>query len=64
MEVVRRALGAVYRKPSPDFDTINALYHPDHELVSLTGRRLDGRVLKGIRGYRDWMAEIADAWES
>jgi len=35
VEIVRRAYEAVIRKPKPDFATINDLYHPDHELISL-----------------------------
>ena len=32
--IVRRALEAAFRRPKPDFATINDLFHPDHEFTS------------------------------
>jgi ketosteroid isomerase-like protein len=63
VELVRRAGEAAMRKPKPDFDTVNELYHPDHEFVSrITG--VEGQSFRGARGFRDWLAHQADAWES
>jgi hypothetical protein len=31
VEIVRRGIEAVNRKPKPDWATINEAYHPDHE---------------------------------
>jgi ketosteroid isomerase-like protein len=61
-EIVRRGIEAVLRTPKPDFDTINALYHPDHELVSLA-ERFEGGVAEGVRGYRGWLADIDETWD-
>ena len=63
VEIVRRASEAVCRKPTPDFDTVNALYHPDHEFVSLI-QRIEGGVAVGSGGYRDWIAENDESWTS
>jgi ketosteroid isomerase-like protein len=62
VEIVRRATEAAVRRPKPDVETMNALYHPDHEFVSLL-ERLEGGVAEGARGYRDWLAENDEAWE-
>ena len=61
VEIVRRAFEAVRRKPTPDFDTINVLYHSDHEFVSLI-QRIEGGVAMGSQGYRDWIAENDESW--
>jgi hypothetical protein len=37
VEIVRRATEAALRRP-PDWNTVNALYHPRHELISLISR--------------------------
>src|ERR687897_808797 len=34
VEIARRACEAAWRRPKPDFDTLNALAHPDHEMFS------------------------------
>ncbi len=36
VEIVRRGFEAVARKPKPDFETMNLLFHREHEYVSLT----------------------------
>jgi hypothetical protein len=56
VEIVRRAIEAVIQTPieaaiqtpTPDFATINALFHPDHELVSLF--TLHGPAVMTVRG--------------
>ena len=62
VETVRRAFQAAFRKPKPDFDTMNALYRSDHQFVSLI-QRIEGGVAEGGRGYRDWLAENDASWE-
>ncbi len=62
VEIVRRAMEAVLRQPKPDWKIIGALYHPDHELVSMVDQ-LEGGVAEGGRGYRDWRASIDETWE-
>ena len=59
---MRRAVEATCHKPKPDFDTINALYHPDHQLVSLI-QRVEGGIAEGAQGYRAFLAENEEAWE-
>jgi len=62
-DLVRRAGEAAMRKPQPDFDTVNELYHPDHEFVSRI-TAVEGQSYRGAPGFRDWLAHQADAWES
>jgi ketosteroid isomerase-like protein len=63
VEIVRRAYTAATRRPKPDFATVNALYHPDHEFVSLTSQ-VEGRSFVGVRGFRDVLNSLGDTWES
>jgi len=65
VELVRRAFEAAIKRPKPDFATMNALFHPDHEYVSRL-ESLEGGVRRGASGYRDWLlnAEEAFDWES
>jgi ketosteroid isomerase-like protein len=65
VEIVRRGIEAVIRRPKPDFATINDVYHPDHELISRVNA-LEGGSHRGARGYRDWLLGAEDAlpWES
>lgn len=63
VEIVRRAFEAANRKPKPDFATVNALFHPDHELVSLVRFRT-GDSLRGAQGFREWLSDIGEAYES
>jgi hypothetical protein len=35
VEIARRACEAAWRRPQPDFDTLNALAHPDHEMFTV-----------------------------
>jgi ketosteroid isomerase-like protein len=70
VEVVRRAIEAAARRP-PDWDTVNSLFDPKHELLELTdfvdveGARVGAA---GFRGWRammdqtgDWRVEVEDA---
>jgi len=63
MEIVRRAIEALLRRPKPDFATVNDLYHPDHEFISLVSA-LEGGSHRGARGYRDLMQSIEETIQS
>jgi len=39
---------------------MNELFHPDHELISLTGA-LGGRSHRGASGYREWQEDLDEA---
>lgn len=60
--IVRRAYEAAARRP-PDFATVNALYHHDHELISIAAR-VEGRAYVGARGFREWLVSVEDTWAS
>lgn len=51
--IVRRAFEAVVRKAKPDFATVNAIFDPDHELVSVISA-VEGRSYGGAHGFREW----------
>lgn len=40
LDLVVRAIQAAIKKPKPDFETVDALYDPDHVLVSLAANTL------------------------
>jgi ketosteroid isomerase-like protein len=65
VEIVRAAIEAVLRRPNPDWETINALYHPDHEFLPRDVELEGGGSRRGARGYRDWRTSAAEAieWE-
>ena len=53
-ELARRAFGAANRQPKPDYEVVNALYHPDHEFVAqLTD--VEGTTFRGAQGFREWL---------
>src|SRR4051812_41651130 len=59
VELVIRALRAVTRRPKPDFETVNVLYHPEHVLVSLGAAVLGEGERIGARGFKSWSEEQA-----
>ena len=61
-EIARRAYEAGTRRPRPDFETVNALYHPDHELVTPLSR-LEGTSYRGAEGFREWLGSRPEDWE-
>ena len=65
LDLVVRAMQAASKRPEPDFETVNALYHPDHVLVSLVANTLGEGEAKGAAGYKAWLQQIGDAvsWE-
>jgi ketosteroid isomerase-like protein len=73
VEIVRKVITAFWRRPAPDWETLNKLVHPDHELHSLVeameGGHAPGR--EGGRDFRermdetgDWSVEIEDVREA
>jgi ketosteroid isomerase-like protein len=60
VEVVRRALAASTAQP-PDFETINALYGPEHVLTSDWG--VEGREYRGARGFAEAIADLDASWQ-
>jgi hypothetical protein len=59
VDLARRAFQAAARRP-PDWETVNATYDPEHELVSRFDQ-LEGGSSKGASGFRDWMARMREA---
>ena len=57
IELVTKALEAVFRQPKPDFETVNAVYDADHVLVSVWATQFGEGEAKGARGYRTWREE-------
>jgi ketosteroid isomerase-like protein len=62
VELVRRAFEAVFRRPEPDFETVNALFDPDHEFVSPTSE-LEGRSWRGVAGFREFLETWSGAMD-
>jgi ketosteroid isomerase-like protein len=62
LELVRRAFAAAIRRPRPDFATVNALFHPDHELVTPLSR-LEGATHSGAAGFGDWLRSRGEDWD-
>jgi ketosteroid isomerase-like protein len=65
LELVVRATRTALKRPKPDFETVNALYHPDHVLVLLAANTLGEGEAKGAEGYKSWLQLTDDAvsWE-
>ena len=61
VDLAMRAIRAVSRQPKPDFDTINALFHPDHVLVSIAAQKLGGGEAVGASGYKAWVEAQQEA---
>jgi ketosteroid isomerase-like protein len=59
VEVVQRAIEAATRRP-PDWATVNALFAPDHEYVSLTNWVARENQHTGVEGWRKWVARIEE----
>ena len=64
VELVRRAATAVFRRPKPDFATVNALYHPDHEQTTFVSRIEGPSSSRGAAGFRAWLDSFGETFES
>jgi ketosteroid isomerase-like protein len=62
VEIVRRASEAALRRP-PDWETVNRLYDPKHELVSLERELEGGAPWKGAKGFQGWREQMDEAGE-
>jgi ketosteroid isomerase-like protein len=60
LDLVLRAYRAATRRPKPDYETVNALYAPDHVFVSVLGGELGEGEAKGGEGYRAWLKSQMD----
>jgi ketosteroid isomerase-like protein len=63
VELVRRAVAAIFRRPKPDFATVNALYHPEHEQISIASRVEGESGLRGARGFREVLDSYSETFE-
>jgi ketosteroid isomerase-like protein len=61
LDLVLRAIRAAIRQPKPDFETMNALFDPDHVLVSIVADKLGGEgEAVGASGYKAWVEAQRD----
>jgi ketosteroid isomerase-like protein len=63
VEIARRAYAAAFRQPKPDFAVVNALFDPDHELVSPISE-VEGETFRGALGFRRYLDAIGEVWDS
>jgi ketosteroid isomerase-like protein len=67
VEIAQRACEAAWRRPKPDFDTLNALAHPDHEMFTVQSL-VEGGGYRGAQGFREWLLSwgemFGEEWES
>jgi ketosteroid isomerase-like protein len=67
-EIARRACVAAWRRPKPDFDALNALAHPDHEMFTIQSLVEGGSGYRGAEGFRRWLTSWNDMfgedWEA
>jgi hypothetical protein len=60
VEIVRAAIEATMRRPKPDWKTMNAVFHPDHEFLPRDVGLEGGGGHRGARGYRDWTTRTGE----
>jgi ketosteroid isomerase-like protein len=65
LDLALRAVRAAAALP-PDFETVNALFHPDHVFVPVTSEQLGEAEAKGAAGYKAWLEDSANvmSWEA
>jgi ketosteroid isomerase-like protein len=63
LDLVLRAMHAALAQPKPDFETVNALFHPDHVLVPIEASTFGGAEAQGAGGYKAWLEQTADEME-
>jgi ketosteroid isomerase-like protein len=67
-EIARRACEAAWRRPKPDYDALNALAHPDHQMFTIQSLVEGGAGYRGAAGFREWLASwgemFGEHWES
>ena len=62
VEIVRAAIEATMLRPNPDWETMNALFHRDHEFLPRDVGFVGGGV-RGAQGYRDWLSNLSETME-
>jgi ketosteroid isomerase-like protein len=66
-EIALRACEAAWRRPRPDFDTLNSLVHADHEMFTVQSL-VEGGGYRGAPGFREWLASwgemFGENWDS
>jgi ketosteroid isomerase-like protein len=60
VDLVRRCFAAIN---AWDVETLLSLYHPDVELLPLTGTRVESGGYRGHAGVREYMKEAQDLWD-
>jgi ketosteroid isomerase-like protein len=65
VEIAQAAIEAVLRMPKPDYEAMNALFHPNHEFLSYLEGALEGgsRNHRGARGWREYQTSLAETFE-
>ena len=63
VEIVRRAIPAALRRPNPDWETMGALFHPDHKFLSRDVGLEGGGGHRGAQGYREWLTSVSETLE-
>jgi ketosteroid isomerase-like protein len=66
LDLVKRAMAAVNARPRPDFETVNALFSPDHVFLPVEANKLGGQERVGGKGYKVWLEESGGTmpWEA
>lgn len=60
LELAVRGISAATERPEPDFETVKALFHPDHMFVPVESGKLGEAEAQGARGYKAWRAGVQD----
>jgi ketosteroid isomerase-like protein len=67
VEVARRACEAAWRRPTPDYETLNELARPDHEMFTVQSL-VEGGGYRGAPGFREWLTSwremFGEDWNS
>ena len=67
VEIARRACEAAWRRPEPDYATLNALARPDHEMFTVQSL-VEGGGYRGAQGFREWLVSwgemFGEEWDS
>jgi ketosteroid isomerase-like protein len=63
VEIVRAAIEATIRRPRPDWETMNTLFHPDHEFLGRDAGLEGGGGHRGAEGYREWLTSMSETME-
>jgi ketosteroid isomerase-like protein len=60
-EIARMVCEAAWQRPKPDFDTLNALVHPEHEMFTIQSL-VEGGSYRGAQGFREWLASWGETF--